>query len=368
MLSSLWKSASSTSTATAADNISTGISNKLSNSHGSSSGSSGNGDSIHNGNSSNKGKGSLPAGSSSSMYSSSIKNSQFDELLNQSDVNVDKLRKISWTGIPAERRATVWKILFGYLPTQQSRREAVLQRKRQEYLNSIPKFYGSSASATSTTNGEAKTSHAETMVIAKPPTDLLLEEDQKNLRQIIVDIPRTAPDLPLFHSDEVRKSIERVLYVWSVRHPASGYVQGMNDIVTPLYASFLADFITKGNVKETNKVDVSSIDKDVLDAVEADCFWCFTKLLDGIQDHYTCSQPGVQRNIYQLQAVIQRIDSKLYEHLENHGLMFYQFAFRWMNCLLLRELPLHVVVRLWDTYLAEDVGDFFICLLLSFLD
>ena len=33
-----------------------------------------------------------------------------------------------------------------------------------------------------------------------------------------------------------------------------------------------------------------------------------------------------------------------------------KFAFRWMNCFLLRELPLRAVVRLWDACLAEEGG------------
>jgi hypothetical protein len=40
-------------------------------------------------------------------------------------------------------------------------------------------------------------------------------------------------------------------------------------------------------------------------------------------------------------------------HLESNSVEFHTFAFRWMNCLLLRELPLRLVVRLWDTYMAE---------------
>lgn len=32
---------------------------------------------------------------------------------------------------------------------------------------------------------------------------------------------------------------------------------------------------------------------------------------------------------------------------------FIQFALRWVNCLLVRELPFSLAVRLWDTYLAE---------------
>jgi hypothetical protein len=38
----------------------------------------------------------------------------------------------------------------------------------------------------------------------------------------------------------VGQSLERLLYVWSVRHPACGYVQGMNDLATPFMSVFFA--------------------------------------------------------------------------------------------------------------------------------
>jgi len=46
----------------------------------------------------------------------------------------------------------------------------------------------------------------------------------------------------------------------------------------------------------------------------------------------------------------------LVTHLEGNGVEFHQLAFRWMNCLLMRELPFALVVRLWDTCLAERDG------------
>lgn len=46
----------------------------------------------------------------------------------------------------------------------------------------------------------------------------------------------------------------------------------------------------------------------------------------------------------------------LHRHMTDEGLMYIQFAFRWMNCLLMRELPQRAVVRAWDTYLAEENG------------
>ena len=48
-----------------------------------------------------------------------------------------------------------------------------------------------------------------------------------------------------------------------------------------------------------------------------------------------------------------RIDAPLHAHLAEQGLAFIQFAFRWMNCLLMRELSLDLILRVWDTYLAE---------------
>jgi len=45
--------------------------------------------------------------------------------------------------------------------------------------------------------------------------------------------------------------------------------------------------------------------------LEADCFWCFSKLLDGIQDNYTFAHPGIQKRINSLKELVSRIDSKL---------------------------------------------------------
>lgn len=55
--------------------------------------------------------------------------------------------------------------------------------------------------------------------------------------------------------------------------------------------------------------------------------------------------------------------------METEGLEFLQFSFRWVNCLLLREIPFQLGLRLWDTYLAEGPGmkEFLIYVLAAFL-
>ena len=50
------------------------------------------------------------------------------------------------------------------------------------------------------------------------------------------------------------------------------------------------------------------------------------------------------------------ISRALNTHLSDNGVDYLQFAFRWMNCLLMRELPLRCSIRLWDTYNAQTDG------------
>lgn len=50
------------------------------------------------------------------------------------------------------------------------------------------------------------------------------------------------------------------------------------------------------------------------------------------------------------------IAEELVSHLEGQGVQFYQFSFRWMNCLLMREMPLQLIIRVWDTCIAEKDG------------
>ena len=48
-----------------------------------------------------------------------------------------------------------------------------------------------------------------------------------------------SPLVGLFQQRCVQEMVERVLYIWAIRHPASGYVQGINDLVTPFLMVFL---------------------------------------------------------------------------------------------------------------------------------
>ncbi|KAG4967125.1 hypothetical protein AAZX31_12G047500 [Glycine max] len=265
---------------------------------------------------------------------------KFTKVLSGTVVILDKLRELAWSGVPDNMRPKVWRLLLGYAPPNSDRREGVLRRKRLEYLDCISQYYDI------------------------PDTER--SDDEVNmLRQIGVDCPRTVPDVPFFQQQQVQKSLERILYAWAIRHPASGYVQGINDLVTPFLVVFLSEYF-EGDINNWSMSDLSS---DIISNIEADCYWCLSKLLDGMQDHYTFAQPGIQRLVFKLKELVRRIDEPVSRHIEDQGLEFLQFAFRWFNCLLIREIPFHLITRLWDTYLAEGdaLPDFLVYIFASFL-
>lgn len=149
--------------------------------------------------------------------------------------------------------------------------------------------------------------------------------------------------------------------MWAIRHPASGYVQGINDIVIPFFIVFLSAVTGIGHdsLEALRSIDNSFIERvstEQFEIVEADAYWCLSKLLDGIQDHYTFAQPGIQKMVFKLKELTSRIDADLHNHLDLQGVQFIQFAFRWMNCLLLRELSLPLIIRCWDAYLSDADG------------
>ena len=91
------------------------------------------------------------------------------------------------------------------------------------------------------------------------------------------------------------------MFLWAIRHPASGYVQGINDLVTPFFVVFLSEYLPSTFFlyptqeflftyfiiiivgDDVELCDISKIAKEDLDKIEADCFWCMGKLLDYIE-------------------------------------------------------------------------------------
>jgi hypothetical protein len=138
---------------------------------------------------------------------------------------------------------------MGYLPCNVERRSQTLLKKRSEYMEYVQQSF---------------------------KRDL----DHTIWHQICIDVPRTHPGIKLYQCDKIQKMLERILYCWSIRHPASGYVQGINDLATPFLQVFLTEYVGGDMLKTCQLDSLSQLD---MENIEADTFWCLTKLLDGIQ-------------------------------------------------------------------------------------
>mmetsp|Transcript_5256 Transcript_5256/g.14919 ORF Transcript_5256/g.14919 Transcript_5256/m.14919 type:complete len:440 (-) Transcript_5256:77-1396(-) len=251
---------------------------------------------------------------------------RFDEVIAADHVNMDDLREVCWNGIPSQRRAQAWQHLLGYLPLHVDRRTTTLKRKRDEYKSYVEQHWESSGDYAARTI-----------------------EERKMIHQIQVDCPRTEPNLPFFKTEAVQRSLERLLLTWSYRNPASGYVQGMNDLVALLYMVFL-----KPHAQDSGDV----LSEGNLFIVEADVFWCFSSLINQILDHYVQDQPGIQRIISEIDNLLQKVSTDLWQHFQTEGVPIFHFTFKWINCILTRELPLTSAARLWDSLLSEGDDGF----------
>lgn len=242
----------------------------------------------------------------------------------EGNAELKALRNLAWHGASSILRPSVWQLLLGYLPLELARRDSVLRNKRSEYASYVQQIYnGIDAHST--------------------------EKTRKDMKQIDEDIPRTQPDVPLFRTPAIQETLRRILFIWAVRHPASGYVQGINDMCSVLILVFLQGIVEFNVEREVGELPD-------LTELEADCYGCLRVILGQVADYFYPSSPGIQRAVLRIEEIIQRIDSELARHMRAEDLPIINFSFRWFNCLLVREFPLRHLIRLWDCLLSQENG------------
>ena len=251
----------------------------------------------------------------------------FQSILSEPVVNLERLKSLSWAGIPDQFRADVWRLFLDYMPINSANRGASLRHKRSDYFDCAERLFD------------------------QTQRNLWTNAQKQTEAQILRDLPRT--HLNILKIEHVQNLFLRVLFVWAVRHPASGYVQGMNDLLQPFFYTFALSYSQNKNIDEFVQQTELDISEEDFKNVEADCFWCFSKLLDGLQDLYTKDQPGLYKMLDHLKQVISSADPQLAKWIEDEEIQYQEFAFRWMNCLLVREFSPTVLFRLWDTYLGN---------------
>ncbi|KPA83156.1 putative GTPase activating protein [Leptomonas pyrrhocoris] len=242
------------------------------------------------------------------------------------------------------------------------------------YFSPSPKQLPAADSRTFSTS---KSTFPTTTSTAKPLTGtstghqlsastMLGSKELQTLKQIRKDIPRMSGGRSYLRHPRVQGSIERILFIWSLRHPACGYVQGMNDLVVPFMAVVLAaHFCPTRSITELHSYTADILEElwsptavpvtQWINELEAEVYWLTSYLLNVMQDNYTSSHEGITAMMRHLAAVVQAADPPLYHDIvDTLHLHFEHFSFRWMNCLLLRELTETQSLRLLDAYLSDE--------------
>ncbi|GLU09693.1 hypothetical protein SLE2022_265390 [Rubroshorea leprosula] len=290
--------------------------------------------------------------------------------LSQKEINLEKLQRIASTGLPdgGGVRATVWKLLLGYLPPSRDLWEKELTENRLKYAKLKEELLLTpSELARMKDEAERSNEHSGEGIVNGPLRRHEISHEDHPLslgkaslwhqyfqyteiaEQIDRDLQRTHPDMKFFSGDSSfsrknREAMRNILLLFAKLNPAIQYVQGMNEILAPIYYVFSAD----------------PVEKNAANA-EADSFTCFVRLLGDSVDHF-CQQldnssVGILSTLSRLSELLKANDEQLWRHLELTSKVKPQFyAFRWITLLLTQEFSFHSILRIWDTLLSNPFG------------
>ncbi|XP_021741727.1 TBC domain-containing protein C1952.17c-like [Chenopodium quinoa] len=186
------------------------------------------------------------------------KRSDLEYELIQEEINLEKLQRIASTGIPngGSLRATTWKLLLGYLPPSRGSWQKVLSENRVKYTKLKEEYLLSPLQLSSGEETSSSGEHGDGLLRRHDVSDddhpLSLGETsawQKYFEfteiaeQIDRDLQRTHPDLKFFTSSSLKKkeSMRNILLLFAKLNPTTLYVQGMNEILAPIYYVFSTD-------------------------------------------------------------------------------------------------------------------------------
>ncbi|KAI0405318.1 GTPase-activating protein GYP7 [Xylaria palmicola] len=158
------------------------------------------------------------------------------------------------------------------------------------------------------------------------------------------DIPHPDPNSPFASvgTNVHMEQLKDMLLTYNEYNKDLGYVQGMSDLLAPIYAVMQDD---------------------------AMAFWGFQHFMDRMERNFLRDQSGMRNQLLTLDHLVQFMDPKLYAHLEKADstnfffffrmlLVWYKREFKWMDTLHLWEI-------LWTDYLSSS---FHLFIALAILD
>lgn len=190
---------------------------------------------------------------------------------------------------------------------------------------------------------------------------------QRNMDQIELDVQRLDET-----AEPVRRALVQLLYVWSCVNADIGYRQGMHEIAAFLWQVRTADGQEVHQALEAGDSYPPTLSRErvragfpevllfdgvvrLFDAseVEADTFYLTSSILHRLEPYFSA---GRSASPAMLKAILHRVDPVLAQHLAAEQLDWQPILMRWQRLLFLYEFAHDEILRLWDTWLAQDPG------------
>lgn len=135
--------------------------------------------------------------------------------------------------------------------------------------------------------------------------------------------------------------LERILFLYAKLNPGQGYVQGMNEIVGPIYHAFACDpdptwrsvYYNMRTPTEQHLLMVTNIFR-FTEYAEADTFFCFTNLMAEIRDFFIKTldeaEFGINSMMSKLTNQVRANDPDVWLRLHQQELcpQYYSFRYR----------------------------------------
>eukprot|EP01134_Creolimax_fragrantissima_P006392 CFRG6392T1 len=175
--------------------------------------------------------------------------------------------------------------------------------------------------------------------------------------------------------------VERILFVYAKTNVGVGYVQGLTDLILPLYSTmaFARGATQNDSIAATtpnnkcadsntaftntpNSTASSMTENMPYPHAEADTFFCFTMLMGGQRNNFIHAlddtELGISGLMLRVSKLLKAKDPELSTALEEKGLLPQYYLFQWLSLLFTRQFTVSGVVRVWDRLLCmKDPAD-----------
>ena len=310
------------------------------------------------------------------------------EILNSNNIDYSKLQEFIFEGIPDDipsLRSLIWKILLNSLTLNQSEWETSLEKGREKYKK-LKEVYDQRLIII---RKHKKNEHPLSLDKNSNWNKYFIEFNL--LEDIQKDIRRTRTHMSFFFMPcvsnsnnnitneqisnaalEIKKDrsqhklnsktfetnadvMTRILFIYGLYHPEVKYVQGMNEILAPIFYCFSND---------KNEISIKNLEADSYISFEnfmEIIKYIFIKKLDN-------SEKGITTRLQKFSTLIRMLDYRISDQLIKNKIEMEFFAFRWLTLFFTQDFEIPDVLRLWDSILCEDdVFDFMNMIMLALL-